>query len=168
MPQIILKINSNSDKIFNNEKVCCYIADTSLDDNKIRELIKTGKMVLAQGDDDWEFCRKHNLDGIVIEIDDKKPVKSQIKPLREKLTKKTLGVVIPARRHEAMLASETEPEFVAFKIDDLAKQEDLIDWYNELFLLPLALEFRGETPPLQQLKTDFVIIDSEKFENSGC
>ena len=168
MPQIILKINQNNDKIIINDKICCYIAQTSLNDGKINELINTGKMVLAQGDNELEFCKKHNLDGVVKEIDATKPVKPQLKPLRESLGKKTLGAVIPPRRHEAMLASETEPEFVALKIDDLAKATELIDWYNELFLLPLALEFEADLPSWDKVKTDFVIIDAEKFENSGC
>ena len=168
MPQIILKINSNNDKIIQDEKICCYIADTSLDKSKITEIVKSGKMVLAQGTNDFDCCQKYNLDGVVTEVDEKKPIKAQIKPLREKLNKKTLGVIIPPRRHEVMLAGEIEPEFMVLKIDNLTKFESLIDWYNDLFLLPLALEFSDEIPPLQLLKTDFVIIDAEKFENSGC
>lgn len=163
MPQIILKINQNHVKIIKDEKICCYIAWTNLDESQINELIKTQKMVLAQGENDLEFCQKYNLDGVVREIDTKKPIKAQLKPLREKLSKKTLGAIIPPRRHEAMLASEAEPEFVAFKIDNLAQAEELIDWYNELFLLPSAIEFNGEIATNDKIKTDFVIIDAEKF-----
>lgn len=168
MPQIILRINQNDNKIIADDKVCCYIAKTSLNDNKTAEIVNTGKMVLAQGDHALEFCLKNNLDGVVFEVDDKKPIKAQLKPLREKLSKKTFGVIIPPRRHEAMLASEVEPEFVALKIDDLTASQSLIDWYNELFLLPLALDFNEKIPPLQSIKTEFVIIDAEKFKNSGC
>jgi len=168
MPQIILKINKNSDVIAKGDNICCYIADSSLDKRKFEELVKTEKMVLVQGDNAESCYQKYNLDGVVVEIDTSKPIKAQLKPWREKLKKKTLGVVIPPRRHEAMLVSEIEPEFVIFNISESEKDESLIEWYNELFVLPSAVQFSGKIWPLEKIKSDFVIFDAEKFKNSGC
>ncbi len=168
MPKIILKINQNNDVIAKGDNISCYIADSSLDKAKFSEITATGKMVLAQGEKAEDCCKMYNLDGVVVEIDATKPVKAQLKPWREKFKNKTLGAVIPPRRHEAMLASEVEPEFVAFKLNEAEDDESLIEWYNELFVLPSAVLFKGKTPPLEQIKSDFVIIDAEKFENSGC
>jgi len=168
MPKIILKINKNDDNIFKNNDICCYIVDSRLESAKIKQVTATEKMVLVMGKDAESCYKKYNLDGVVVEIDPKLPVKKQLKPWREMLARKTLGAIIPPRRHEAMLASETEPEFVAFNTENPEEASELIDWYNELFLLPLAVWVKQKNIDITKINCDFVIIDAEKFENSGC
>ena len=168
MPRIILKINNESDEIALSDKISCYVVDSKLGAAKIATTVKSGKMVLAQGKEAINCVQKYNLDGVLIEVDTSKPIKSQLKPLRNQLAKKTLGVIIPPRRHEAMLASEIEPEFVVFKIDDLSVSASFLSWYNELFLLPFALQFDRNIPPLEHMNTDFVIVSAEKFKDSSC
>lgn len=168
MPQIILRINNEDDEIADGDDICCYILDSSLSDARFAQAAAGGKMVLTQGEKAWEVCQRHNLDGVVVKIDPSRPVKVQIKPLREKLAHKTLGVIIPPRRHEAMLASEVEPEFVAFDLSGGNINIELIDWYNDLFLLPSALDFADAAPDMPSLKSDFVIINAQKSKNSGC
>lgn len=168
MPRIILKINHESSPIVSSENVCCYMAASQLSEAKFNQLLKSGKMVLSFGENAYDVCQKYSLDGMVFELDVTKPVKSQLKPFREKLKHKTLGVIIPPRRHEAMLVSEVEPEFVVFKLQDYASAKDLIMWYNDLFLLPLALDFSSTDSPIPADWDDFVIIDSEKIADSGC
>ena len=168
MPRIILKINNENTILPISEQVCCYMADSRLSAEMFQRLIQSGKMVLSFGDNAYEVCRQYNLDGVVVIIDSSKPVKIQLKPLREKLKNKTLGVIIPPRRHEAMLAGEVEPEFVAFRLQDYASSKELIEWYNDLFLLPLALDFSASDKPIPPEWDDFVIIDAKKFSDSGC
>ena len=102
------------------------------------------------------------------EIDVSKPVKVQLKHLREALKKKTLGVIIPARRHEAMLAGEVEPDFIAFYSDNPNKDDEIILWYNDLFLIPVAWVANDDNNQTNTPNTDFIIIDTKKFENFGC
>ena len=168
MPQIILFIKNNEDIIHKNSDISCYILSDSLPLSKFQEAIATGKMVLTIGDKALEKCKEINLYGIVKEIDVSKPVKVQLKHLREALKKKTLGVIIPARRHEAMLAGEVEPDFIAFYSDNPNKDDEIILWYNDLFLIPVAWVANDDNNQTNTPNTDFIIIDTKKFENFGC
>lgn len=168
MPQVILYIQKNEDKIYKSDKIACYLAADSLSEERLKEAVATGKMVLTIGSTALDVCQKFGLDGVVKEIDDKKPIKVQLKPLREALKKKTLGVIVPARRHEAMLAGEVEPEFLAFKDDETIYEKEMISWYNELFLIPSAVLIEKPQRDIKGLDVDFVIIPSNFFENFGC
>lgn len=168
MPQIILQLNSDADKIHLSDNIACYMVADTLSAPKINEIISTKKMVLCYGEKSLDVCKKYNLDGVIKEIDESKPLKAQIKSLREELKKKSLGVIIPARRHEAMLAGEVEPDFICFKVDKTSHGEDVIKWYNELFLIPLAAICEFETFQTIKSEIDFMIVDSKKFENFGC
>ena len=168
MPKIILNIQKNEDIIAKDENIACYIVSDTLAETKIKEVVTTGKMVLVEGKSALDVCQKMGLDGVVMQVDTQKPLKVQIKPLREKLKKKTLGVLIPARRHEAMLVGETEPDFIAFELCEGEHDAEVINWYNELFLIPCAavLPETGKLP--NAFDVDFVIINAKKFENFGC
>ena len=163
MPNIILHIEKPSDKIHKSDNICCYCLSASLDKTKFDEAVATGKMVLVEGVNALNKCKEYNLDGVVIKIDTSKPLKPQVKSLREALKKKTLGIIIPARRHEAMLAGETEPEFIGFYSNDKSKDDEIISWYNELFLMPLAWVCDGKNDKEKQNKVEFMIISSENF-----
>ena len=125
--------------------------------------VATNKMVLVKGDNALEKCKEYNLDGVVKQIDTSKPLKVQVKSLREALKKKTLGVIIPARRHEAMLAGEVEPEFIAFYSDNKDKDDDIISWYNDLFLMPLAWVCETSIDSRKKDMVDFMIVSAENF-----
>lgn len=168
MPQIILFIKNDQDIIHTNSDISCYILSDSLSIAKFQEAISTGKMVLVTGNNALEKCKELNLDGIVKEIDVSKPIKLQLKHLRETLKKKTLGAIIPARRHEAMLAGEVEPDFIAFYSDNPNKDEEIISWYSDLFLIPLAWVVNDNSSKTNIPNTDFIILDTKKFENFGC
>ena len=114
-----------------------------------------------------KLCKEFNLDGVIKQIDTSKPVKIQLKSLRESLKKKTLGVIVPARRHEAMLAGEVEPEFITFYSDNIASAQDVISWYNEFFLIPLAWQMSDKEKTFDNINADFVIIKAKNFKNFG-
>ncbi len=171
MPQIILKINTVNDKIYDSENVCCYLADASLPENSLQKIKNSGKLLLLFGDKAAEKLKPLDADGIVVWTDSKKPIKAQIRPLREKIgAKKALGVVIAATRHEAMLASEVEPEFVAFRLDQENKglEADVIKWYNELFLIQSAIDLSSGLQDIKGLDVDFVIINSSDYDDFSC
>lgn len=166
MPQIILFVENAEDKIAVSDNIACYMAADTLPPAKIKELAALNKMVLCCGDKALEVCKEHNLDGVVKEIDVKKPVKAQLKPLRDALKKKTLGVIVPARRHEAMLAGEVEPEFIAFYPLENGHDAELLLWYNDLFLIPAA--WIADTKEDLAVDVDFAIVKAKNFENFGC
>lgn len=171
MPQIILKINTSNDKIYDSENICCYLADASLPENSLQKLKNSGKLLLLFGDKAAEKLKPLDADGIVVWTDSKKPIKAQIRPLREKIgAKKALGVVIAATRHEAMLASEVEPEFVAFRLEQENKgpAADVIKWYNELFLIQSAIDLSSGLQDIKGLDVDFVIINSSDYDDFSC
>lgn len=168
MPKIILFVTDNTDKVFDNENICCYMVADDLLPSKIKEIIDTKKMVLSIGKSAFDVCKQYNLDGVVKEIDVNKPIKIQLKSLRENLKGKTLGVIIPARRHEAMLAGEIEPEFIAFYSNNKETDQQIIDWYNELFLMPAAWVIKNNEYKEEISDVDFVIIQAKNFENFGC
>ena len=168
MPQIILYTKDTEDKIFNSDKISCYIISDNLPSSKVQEIKGFNKMVLCQGDKALENCQQYNLDGVVKELDVSKPVKAQLKPLREKLKHKTLGVIIPLRRHEAMLVGEVEPEFIVFKPRGLSDDQEVVSWYNEFFLIPCAWSAAKDDKLNTIPDVDFVIVEAKNFENFGC
>ena len=169
MPQIILKINTVNDKIYDSENICCYLADASLPENSLQKLKNSGKLLLLFGDKAAEKLKPLDADGVVVWTDSKKPIKAQIRPFREKIgAKKALGVVIAATRHEAMLASEVEPEFVAFRLENRGQEADVIKWYNELFLIQSAIDLSGGLQDIKGLDVDFVIINSSDYDDFSC
>ncbi len=165
MPDIILKINTAEDKIHHSDKICCYFVASPLPEAVQNELSATGRMILCAPGIDMPS------DGLIAEVDSSKPVKVQLRPLREKLgTKKALGAVINPTRHEAMLASETEPEFVAFRLtaENMSHAVDVIKWYNELFLIQSAADLSAGLQDVSGLDLDFVIINSRDYDDFSC
>ncbi|MBE6453141.1 MAG: hypothetical protein E7012_06610 [Alphaproteobacteria bacterium] len=165
MPQIILKINDSKDKIYNTENICCYIAQKDISSSQFQEISLTGKPLLILND------VEPSSDGVFFEVDSSKPIKMQIRPIREKIgTKKILGVAIEPTRHEAMLASETEPEFIAFRItsENLSKAKSVIDWYNDLFLIQSAIDLSAEKVDIKGIDVDFIIINSRDYHDFSC
>lgn len=171
MPKIILKINSAADTVYDSDDVCCYLAAASLPEDVLEKCQKTGKMVLLCGEGAAEKCKALGLDGMVVEPDVQKPLKVQVKKEQSVIgVHKALGIVIPARRHEAMLAGETEPDFVAFKYapEDSAAALEVIRWYNELFLIQSAVDLTSGLQDTTGADVDFVIINSRDYKDFGC
>ena len=165
MPQIILKINDSEDKVYDSENICCYIVTKDVFQSKLQEITQTGKPLLIMNEVDIASS------GTVLELDSSKPIKSQIRPIRDKIgTKKILGAIIEPSRHEAMLASETEPEFVAFRIraDNLSKAKEVVTWYNDLFLIQSAADLSIEKVDIKDIDVDFIIINSCDYNDFSC
>lgn len=166
MPDIILKINTPEDKIYTSDHICCYWFASKPGADQRQQTAAAGKLILASPDIDIA-----DNDGVVVAVDSAKPLKAQIRPWREKIGgKRALGVIINPTRHEAMLASETEPEFVAFRFsqNNAAAASEVIKWYNELFLIQSAVDLSGGLVDIQGLDVDFVIINSSDYDDFSC
>ncbi len=171
MPQFILNINSTSDTVFRDGNICCYLLSENLPDGYVQSFSAEGRLVLLGGKNAAERCRSLNVDGVVADISSDYPIKAQVSKISEKLGKgKVLGTVVCARRHEAMLVSETEPQFVAFRFapEEKEKARELIAWYNDLFLIQSAVDLRDGLQNLNGVDTDFVIINSHDYKDFGC
>ena len=172
MQKFILTINEPDEQVIADEQVVCHVLATTLPlpilEQYIQKLRQTDSLILLSGAKASELCKKYNCDGVVIEVNNDSPYKKQILPLREQLgSRKVIGVVIPLSRHATMIVGETEPEFVVFRIDsaeELPKAQNLIEWYNELFLIQSAVVGTDDISVLSALETDFVIISPKNYK----
>ena len=82
------------------------------------------------------------------------------------LKNKFSGIICRNRRHEAMLASECEPDFLVFRAwaDGQEKVRELTAWYSEMFLIQSALLPMEENLDFETFQTDFVILDDTKYK----
>ena len=171
MSQIILNIATAGDKIYDDSEICCYLADVSLPREFILSLREKGKMVLLAGNGAPELCASLGLDGVITEVSPDYPVKAQLNKVRGIIgNRKVLGALIPPRRHEAMLAAETEPEFVAFRFSaaEFEAAAEVVRWYNEYFLIQSAVDLRDGLQDVKGWEADFVIINSRDYEDFSC
>lgn len=170
MQSFIIKIENNDDSLIREDNICCYLLDSSFKKDfilKQAEQIRTqDKMVLLTGAEAPRLCKELNLDGVLIEVSSDEAYKKQILPAREIIgRKKVLGVVCPVERHAAMIVSECEPEFVAFRVKEEDRARELISWYNELFLIQSAVINENCGCDLLQFDTDFVVLTAKEYKN---
>lgn len=171
MSRFILKINQISDPLPEDEAIVCYAADASLADDFLTGLNNRDKMLLLFGPEAADRCKQLQADGVLFEPDPKLPLKVQVKKVRANIGERAvLGLIIPPRRHEAMLAAETEPAFVAFKYpaEDASRAEATVKWYNELFLIQSALDLESDVKINPLPEADFIIINSSAYADFSC
>ena len=156
----ISSANLNHLKNLNDE---CYILDSTLEESFCRDFIisaqKKDIIVLFHGKQAIENVKKHGADGIICELEDKS-LKLQMENLRKTLGKNSIiGLISRNRRHEAMLISELEPDFIIFKIwkDGIEKTKELLEWYADFFLIQSAGWIIDEDINISDLKADFII-----------
>lgn len=170
MQKIIQKFENGDDNILTNDDICCRIIPSELIEDIVPLLSRDDCLKLVCGQNAAMLCNRYGLDGVVIDIDTSKPIKKQIDIVKKDIGKKYLGVVCPPKRHEAMLCSECEPDFIIFKTNEENKNDILsvVPWYNELFLIQSALDIEEFSVEYRSLDTDFIIINSQNYKNFGC
>ena len=165
MQKNIIRIDVVNDKFLIKMEEECYILNTSLDAEYCRKFVEKAsvedRIVLFYGDDAIDICKKYGADGVVLDLGAEK-LKEKMQNVRKQLGKgKFVGLFTRSRRHESMLVSEVEPDFVIFKVfkDGFENIKELTDWYGEFFILQsagwLMEEIDGNS--LKNLKTDFII-----------
>jgi hypothetical protein len=164
MQNSIIKITQKNFSFIKRTEIGCFIlpdtADTAFADEFIKQAHAENKLVLTEGNNALDFYLTHHTDGLIIDTSkDDKPQKS-VKEIQKKAPKAILGVICRNRRHEAMLVSECEPNFVIFKVwaEGFDANKELLAWYNELFLIQNAAQIE-EPCDYASLPTDFVILD---------
>jgi len=163
MQKIIYRINVENSAFLDNLSADCYILDTVLSEDFCKKFISQAatleKIVLLYGDDAVKTCLTYGADGVVLDLNVEN-IKEQVETLRKTLGKdKFIGLLTRNRRHESMLVSEAEPDFVIFKVwrDGFENVKELIDWYADFFLIQSAAWVMEEGIPLSELSTDFII-----------
>ena len=163
MPKFIIKIEEKDNELLNNDDICCYFADEK-SNKKVLALAKTSdKLVLGEG---VEFCLEAELDGVLIrhQVDEK--FAKYIKPIQKQLKKQSMGIYCQPSRHEAMIASEAEPDFVIFDVNENNQKEalEVMPWYSELFLIQSAVSYFDKIDEKLLNFADFIILNTSTYK----
>lgn len=161
--QKIIRVDEEKNEILNDLSADCYVLSDCLEPDFCSKFINMAqaqdKIVLFYGEDAVKVCKKYDADGVIVDLgaDD---LKDKMSALRKELGKgKFIGLFTRNRRHESMLVSEVEPDFIVFKVwkDGFLQVQELVNWYNEFFLIQSAVWVMDEDVDLSSLKADFVI-----------
>lgn len=164
MQKIIYRIEEENTAFLNKFDEECYVLNAALSKDFCLKFIaaaaKADKIVLFYGENVVDICLGYGGDGVIVDLGDKN-LKEQMTALRKKLGKgKFIGLFTRNRRHESMLVSEVEPDFVIFKVwhDGFENIKELTDWYQEFFLIQSAAWLvDDDMPEADTLQTDFII-----------
>lgn len=163
MPKFIIKIEEKEVGLLNNEDICCYIADKKSDKKVLEAAKASDKLVLGE---DINFSQEQELDGSLIRhvVDEKFP--KFIKPMQKQFKGKFWGIYCNPSRHEAMIASEAEPDFVIFDVkkENASKAKEVMSWYAELFLIQSAVTYFDNMDKNLLDLADFVILNASQYK----
>jgi hypothetical protein len=172
MQNLIIRITQENTKIIDDDKIGCFILpDTTSDAFAVKFVeaaAQKGKLVLTCGNNALSAYQKWQTDGLIIDTSKEEKPQKSVKQVQAQAKKAIIGVITRNRRHEAMLVSECEPDFVIFKVwqDGYERNKELLTWYNELFLIQSAAQME-EVCDYTALPTDFVIINDTVYEKSS-
>ena len=159
MQKFIILINNENLEILENKDFECFILREELSSHFKKTFAEAAKqqskITLALSVSD---CLAYNLDGVLLDLSKSEHIRRDYKTLTKDLKGKIIGLITRNRRHESMLISECEPDFIVFKAwqDGLNKTKELTSWYNEMFLIQSAL-WPMEELNFKDFKTDFII-----------
>ena len=166
MPKFILYITEPDESLLSKHDIECFLLDSSLPEafchRFVQEAKTQDKLILAYGVKAQEMCGKYELDGLLLDLSKSENPAVEAKKLREKYKNKILGFISRNRRHEAMIISEAEPDFLIFKVWSAGESgsKDLVKWYNELFLIQSAIWVEDENADFMGYETDNVILNN--------
>ena len=167
MQKFIIKISEPDDSLLNNPECECFILSSALPQEFMLKFIDEAKVkdkiVLTES---AKLCTQLNADGVLLDLSKSENVAADYQEQTAGLKRKFIGVISRNRRHEAMLVSECEPDFIAFRAwkDGADKVKELTDWYEEFFLIQAALIPVDDDLDLSAFKTDYIISDNTKYK----
>ena len=166
MQNLIINITQENFKPLENDDFGCFILSQDLSESFKKDFIeqahKKDKLCLLSGDNAPQEYAKINADGVVFDLSKEEKPQKILKEFQQKNPKALVGAISRNRRHEAMLISECEPDFIIFKVwvEGLEKSKELLEWYNEFFLIQSAIMPMGSCPT-EGLPADFIIKNSD-------
>lgn len=168
MQNFIVRITQENTNLLNNEKIGCFILPDSVSSDFAQDFIdkarQKGKLVLVSGDNALWFYKQFNPDGLILNTAKQENPRKYIEDIKSQAKKAIIGAIARNRRHEAMLVSEAEPDFIIFQFwkDGFQNNLELLDWYNEFFLIQNAA-WPQEEVDINEIKSDFLILDDVKY-----
>ena len=168
MQRFIIRITQENLNLANYPEIGCFILPDTVSENFGKEFVesahKENRLVLVQGQNATEFYKQSGADGLIVDTAQETNPAKAIKAVKKTVPKAILGAICRNRRHEAMVVSECEPDFVIFKFwkDGFEHNRELLNWYAELFLLQNAAQIE-EDCEFESLNADFIILDDMKF-----
>lgn len=169
MQNLIIKITQENTDLIADSKLQCFILPDSLPQSFIADFCAKAqaakKLVLLSGEKAADLYLQKLGDGLIIDTSkDENPTK-HIKEIKAKCKKALLGVICRNRRHEAMLVSECEPDFIIFRFwkDGFAANAELLKWYGEFFLIQSAV-MPEDDADVSNLPADFVILSDTSYK----
>ena len=169
MHKFIVSLTSEDFALIKDAKLECFMVDSA--QLKARELVdeakKYNKIILISGDNACDVCEKFQADGVLIDLSKSEHCAKDVNFARKKIGDKVLGVISRNRRHESMLISECEPDFVAFKVwnQGIEQVKELVSWYNEMFLIQSAVILQESMAANNDFDCDIIIGNALDYKN---
>lgn len=162
MQKFIIRIDSSFAAPQQSEAEC-FALNAALEEDFCRKFVEKntaeGKITLFYGDKAIERAKYFGVDGVILDLGCDE-VKEKLAAVRKQLGKgRVVGLFTRNRRHESMIVSEAEPDFVIFRVwkDGFDKVKELTDWYADFFLIQSAAWVMEDEVDTTVLRTDFVI-----------
>ena len=171
MQKFIIRLTEENQKLIDSSEIECCVLDSELSEELNEKLAKQlqtkNKIVLSMGSKALETCQRLSLDGVIVDMSQVQHPKAFIDDLRKQLGKDAIiGAITRNRRHEAMIISEAEPDFLIFQAwkDGQPQVAELVKWYNELFLIQSAVLLREDDVSFSDFECDIVIISDKEYK----
>ena len=163
MQKFIVRVESEEKRFSDKMEGECYALNAALDEEYCREFVEKAaaesRIVLFYGEGAVKTAVHLGADGVILDLG-VEGLKEKMAAVRKELGKSgVVGLFTRNRRHESMIVSEAEPDFVVFKVwkDGFESVRELTDWYNDFFLIQSAAWIMQDGVPSEELRTDFVI-----------
>ena len=163
MQKFIVRVESEEKRFSDKMEGECYALNAALDEEYCREFVENAaaesRIVLFYGEGAVKTAVHLGADGVILDLG-VEGLKEKMAAVRKELGKSgVVGLFTRNRRHESMIVSEAEPDFVVFKVwkDGFESVRELTDWYNDFFLIQSAAWIMEDGVPTEELRTDFVI-----------
>ncbi len=170
MQKFIIRLKEENQNLIDSSEIECFALDSELpaglNEKLAKQLQAKNKIVLSMGANAVELCQSLSLDGVIIDMSQTPHPKALMDNLRQQLGKDAvIGAITRNRRHEAMIISEAEPDFLIFQAwkDGQPQVAELVQWYNELFLIQSAVLLREEEVSFSDFECDIVIISDKEY-----
>ena len=171
MQKFIVRLSEENQNLIDSSEIECFVLDSELpkelNKNLANQLKTQGKIILSIGNKALELCQDLALDGVIVDMSQTPHAKAFIDDLRKQLGKDAIiGAITRNRRHEAMIISEAEPDFLIFQAwkDGQPQVAELVKWYNELFLIQSAVLLREDDVSFSDFECDIVIISDKEYK----
>lgn len=163
MQKFIVRVESEEKRFSDKMEGECYVLNAALDEEYCREFVEKAaaesRIVLFYGEGAVKTAVHLGADGVILDLG-AEGLKEKMAAVRKELGKSgVVGLFTRNRRHESMIVSEADPDFVVFKVwkDGFESVRELTDWYNDFFLIQSAAWIMEDGVPTEELRTDFVI-----------